>query len=178
MGNTPTPQTLEKYRGNFGDDYYSFQHGGSSFIVLNSCVGFDDSKTPGEWDRQIDFLRTSLEAARDRGSAHIVVFQHHPIYLQTPGEEDHFSVIPKGKRRSLLDLFEAHGVSAVFSGHLHRCHHVDHKGIQMVTTGPVGMPLGDDPSGLRIFKVSQDKIEHQYYGMDQIPALEELTLKV
>ena len=178
VGNTPTPQTLEHYRGKFGDDYYSFQHGGSSFIVLNSCVGFDDSQTPGEWDRQIAFLRTSLEEARERGSAHIVIFLHHPLYRQDPGEEDSWATIPMDKRRALLDLFEAHGVSAVFSGHWHQCHYLDHKGIQMVTTGPVGYPLGDDPSGLRIVRVSQDRIEHQYYGLDQIPELQELTLKV
>ena len=78
VGNTPTLRTLEEYRGNFGDDYYSFQHGGSSFIVLNSCVAFDNSQVPGEWERQIAFLRTSLEAARDRVSTHTVIFLHHP----------------------------------------------------------------------------------------------------
>ncbi len=176
VGNTPTPETLAQYRGNFGEDYYAFQHGGSSFMVLNSCVGFDDSHTPGEWDRQLAFLRTSLGEARNRGSAHIVIFLHHPLYRHDPGEADSWAAIPRAKRRSLLDVFEAHGVSAVFSGHWHTCHSVDHEGMQMVTTGAVGYPLGDDPSGLRIVKVSQDKIEHQYYGLDQIPEPEEFTL--
>ena len=178
VGNTPTPETLKQYREDFGDDYYAFDHDGSSFIVLNSCVGFDDSQTPGEWDRQIAFLRTSLGEARNRGSAHIIIFLHHPIYGYGPGEEDSFAVLPKAKRRSLLDLFETHGVSAVFSGHWHKCHYVDHKDIQMVTTGAVGYPLGDDPSGFRIVKVSQDKVEHQYYGLDHMPEPEELTLSV
>jgi hypothetical protein len=40
----------------------------------------------------------------------------------------------------------------------------------------VGYPLGDDPSGLRIVKVSRNIIEHRYYGLDQIPKLEELNL--
>ncbi len=178
LGNTPTPQTLEQYRGHFGNDYYSFQHEGSSFIVLNSCVAFDDSQTPGEWDRQIAFIRTSLEAAKERGSAHKLIFLHHPLYAQDPGEEDSWATIPGDKRRALLNLFEAHGVSAVFSGHWHKCHYLDHKDIQMVTTGPVGYPLGEDPSGFRIVKVSQDRIEHQYYGLDQIPEVEELILPV
>ena len=176
VGNTPTLKTLEQYRGNFGDDYYSFQQGGSSFIVLNSCVGFDDSQTPGEWDRQVAFLRTSLSEAYNRSSDHIVIFLHDPLYSYDPSEEDSWAVIPRNKRRVLLELFETHGVSAVFAGHWHKCHYVAHKDIQLVTTGPVGYPLGDDPSGLRIIKVSQDRIEHQYYGLDQIPEREELIL--
>ncbi len=178
VGNTPTPQSLEKYRGDFGADYYSFQHGGSSFIVLNSSVGFDDSQAPGEWDRQIAFLQTSLNEAQDRGSAHKVIFLHHPLYNQDPGEEDSWKVLPRDKRGALLELMEKYEVSAVFSGHWHKCHYVDHKGIQMVKTGAVGYPLGEDPSGFRIVKVFQDRIEHQYYGLDQIPASEKLALPV
>ena len=176
VGNTPTPNTLEQYRRDFGDDYYSFQQGGSSFIVLNSCIGFDDSQTPGEWDKQVAFLRTSLAEASNRSSDHIVIFLHHPLYSYDPNEEDNWAVIPRNKRLVLLELFETHGVSAVFAGHWHKCHYVDHKEIQMVTTGPVGYPLGDDPSGLRIVKVSRNIIEHRYYGLDQIPKLEELNL--
>ena len=183
VGNTPTPETLNRYRENFGDDYFAFQHSGSSFIVLNSCLGFDDSQIPGEWDRQMAFLRASLVEARDRDSGHTVIFLHHPIYGSDPGEEDSWATIRKDKRRDLLDLFETHPVSAVFSGHWHRCHYIehkygDHKGIPMITTGPVGYPLGEDPSGFRIIKVSQDRIEHQYYGFDQIPEPEELALKM
>ncbi len=42
-------------------------------------------------------------------------------------------------------------------------------GLEMVTTGPVGKPLGDDPSGLRVVKVFSDRIEHRYYGLDDVP---------
>jgi 3',5'-cyclic AMP phosphodiesterase CpdA len=178
VGNTPTPETLAQYRENFGDDYYAFQHADSSFIVLNTSVGFDDSQTPGEWDRQMAFLDKSLIEARNRSSAHIVVILHHPLFLQDPNEEDSWGAMPQGKRRMMLELFDGHPVSAVFSGHLHKCHQVNYKGIQMVTTGAVGYPLGPEPSGFRIVNVSGDKIEHKYYGLDQIPEPEELRLKL
>ena len=48
----------------------------------------------------------------------------------------------------------------------------------MVTTSAVGYPLGDDPSGFRIVKVSQDKVEHQYCGLDHMPEPEKLTFSV
>ena len=41
--------------------------------------------------------------------------------------------------------------------------------LQMVTSGPVGYPLGDDPSGLRIVKVYDDRIEHEYFAFDALP---------
>ena len=39
----------------------------------------------------------------------------------------------------------------------------------MVISGPVGFPLADDPSGLRIVKVYDDRVEHEYFGMDDVP---------
>ncbi len=169
MGNTPTPESLAQYRERFGEDNYSFQYGGSICIIINSSVAFDDSQVPQEWDRQVEFLHSSLSDAQTKGSKHILVFLHHPLYGQHPEEPDSWAVIPRDKRKVLLGLFETNRVSAVFAGHWHRCHYVNHKGIQMVTTGPVGYPLGDDPSGLRIVKVFQDHIEHQYYGLDDLP---------
>ena len=169
VGSSPTPETLAQYRERFGNDNYSFEYGGTSFIVLNSSVGFDDSNVPQEWERQVAFLTSSLRDAQTKGSNHIIVFVHHPLYAENPEEESSWAVLPRDKRRVLLDLFEAHGVSAVFAGHCHWCHNLDHKGIQMVTSGPVGYPLGDDPSRLRIVKVFQDRIEHQYYGFNDLP---------
>ena len=169
VGSTPTPETLTQYRERFGEDNYTFEYGGTSSIILNSSVAFDDSQVPQEWDRQVAFLRSSLREAQTKGSANIMVFLHHPLYDQDPEEADSWAVLPRDKRRVLLDIFETHRVTAVFSGHWHRCHYVNHKGIHMITTGPVGYPLGDDPSGLRIVKVFQDRIEHQYYGLDNLP---------
>ena len=169
VGSAPTQETLAQYRERFGDDDYSFEYGGTSFIVLNSCVAFDDSEVPQEWERQLAFLRSSLGEAQTKRNNHIVVFLHHPLYAEHPEEEASWAVLPREKRKILLDLFEAHRVSAVFAGHWHRCHSLNHQGMQMVTTGAVGYPLGDDPSGFRIVKVFQDRIEHQYYGLDELP---------
>ena len=36
IGNTPTPATVQRYREDFGDDYFSFWVGGVKCIVLNS----------------------------------------------------------------------------------------------------------------------------------------------
>jgi hypothetical protein len=40
----------------------------------------------------------------------------------------------------------------------------------MITTGPVGMPLGSDPSGLQIITVNGADVRHEYYALDSITA--------
>ena len=39
----------------------------------------------------------------------------------------------------------------------------------MITTGPVGKPLGKDPSGIRIAVWTEAGIEQEYYGLGSIP---------
>ena len=122
-------------------------------MAFNSCVWFDPSEVPEELEAQMAFLREALRGARDQGMTHTVVLDHHPLFVKHSLEEDDWMVIPRERRRVLLDLFEEHEVTMMFSGHLHRNHVAQYGDIQMVTTGPVGCPLGADPSGIRVVKV-------------------------
>lgn len=57
----------------------------------------------------------------------------------------------------------------LFSGHYHR-NSLAHVGnIEAITTGPVGKPLGDNKSGIRIAIVRDDRIEHHYYDFGDLP---------
>ena len=169
IGNDLNPQSLRIYRDRFGDDNYFFDCFGTRFVVLNSNVGFDPSKAPGEWESQLDFLEMALVGAEDRGSARTVVFTHHPLFLEHPDEADSLLVIPGERRRVLLDMLRAHGSWGMFSGHWHANNYASVGDFQMVTSAAVGYPFGDDPSGLRIVKVFEDRIEHKYYGFDDVP---------
>ena len=68
-----------------------------------------------------------------------------------------------------MDILTSNDVSAVFAGHVHRNNLGSDGALQMVTSGAVGYPLGDDPSGFRIVKVLDGSIEHKYYGFDDVP---------
>ncbi len=57
----------------------------------------------------------------------------------------------------------------VFAGHRHRNNYAADGDMMMVISGPVGFPSGDDPSGQRIVKVYDDRVEHEYFGMDDVP---------
>ena len=168
-GLTPTDQSIEEYRRRFGDDNYWFDHKGSRFVVFNSSVWFDPSEVPDELVSQEDFLRRALAEGRANGVAHLVVLHHHPIFVKHSQEADDWMVIPGERRRVLLDIFEKYGVSLSISGHLHRNHIARYGDIQLVSTGSVGCPLGADPSGVRVVKVYQDRIDHEYFAMSRIP---------
>ena len=64
-------------------------------------------------------------------------------------------------RSVILDLFAEHGVEAMFAGHWHRNNIASTAGaFDMVVSGPVGVPLGDDPSGFRVVRVLESGLDH------------------
>lgn len=58
---------------------------------------------------------------------------------------------------------------AIFCGHYHRNAGGFYKDMELVVTSAVGAQLGDDGHGFRVVKVLDDKIEHQYHTLDQVP---------
>ncbi len=169
--NAPTPESLAAYRDLFGRDYYSFRSGDLMGIVLNSSLIHSPGKAPAAAAGQEAWLKEELGKARAAGPRHLVVFQHHSWFLQDPDEPDQYFNIPLERRRPYLDLLKAAGVSHVFAGHLHRNSFGKDGALEMVTSGPVGRPLGADPSGLRVVTVRSTGIEHRYYSLGALPNL-------
>ncbi|QDT09641.1 metallophosphoesterase [Planctomycetes bacterium K23_9] len=169
IGNRPTPDSITIYNQNFGDDYFSFWVGGAFNIVLNSSVLKDPSGAPNVLTAQHEWLDLQLAAARKAEAKHIFVFQHHPLFLNQPDEADQYFNIPLVRRTPLVKKLQMEDVRAVFAGHYHRNSHGQAGTLEMITTGPVGKPLGNDASGFRIVTVHEDHIRHQYYGLDDVP---------
>ena len=167
--NVPTPGTVAAYTNEFGPAYYTFRHGGFVGIVLNSSVIHSPQKTTNHLEQQEVWLRAELERVRDGGAEHIVVFQHHPWFLKSADEADEYFNIPRVRRDVYLDLFRKAGVKFLFSGHYHRNAVARDGELEAVTTGPVGMPLGGDKSGLRVIIVRNGAIEHRYYHFGEVP---------
>ena len=100
---------------------------------------------------------------------HIVVFQHHSWFLENPEEPTQYFNIPLEQRKRYLDMLKSAGVRYVFAGHYHRNAFGTDGELEMITNGPVGMPLGTDPSGIRIVTVRPDRLEHRYFTLGNIP---------
>jgi 3',5'-cyclic AMP phosphodiesterase CpdA len=144
---------------------FSFRHKGTQFIGINS--NFIKSEDQNIEQKQYDWLKDELKKSND--TQHIIIFSHYPFFIKSFDERETYSNIGIGNRTKYLNLFSENKVKAVFSGHLHRNAYAKFKEIELVITSSLGKPLGDDPSGLRIIKVYEDKIMHEYYGLDCIP---------
>jgi predicted phosphodiesterase len=167
--NDPKQSDIVGYRRELGKDFYAFKHSGMHGIVLNSLYFKSPAGVEKEAAAQEKWLHKELKKVRRSSAAPICVFQHHSWFLTDPNEKDEYFNIPDSTRRKYLALFSQYGVSHIFAGHYHRNAFGKSGTMEMVTTGPVGKPLGKDPSGFRIVTVSGNKVSHQYYDLDQIP---------
>lgn len=169
VGNEPTPEALARYRKRFGADYYGFREGPLYGIVLNSSLIHSPKAAPEEFRKQDEWLKTELDKAKGSGAAQIVVFQHHPLFLERGDEPDQYFNIPLARRRKVLELLHGAGVKVVFAGHYHRNALGRDGDLEMVTTGPVGKPLGDGVSGFRVAGVEGSGLTHRYVEFSKLP---------
>ncbi|MEO7145385.1 MAG: metallophosphoesterase [Bryobacteraceae bacterium] len=169
VGNRPTPASLAAYRRNFGPDYYTFRHGGFEGFVLDSSLIQQPQDASEDAARQRQWLKLELKKAAGSGVHWRVVFQHIPWFLESPGEPDQYFNIPRGVRAGYLELFRQSAVEYVFAGHYHRNSYGNTPSLHVIATGPVGKPLGPDPSGIRVVTVTASRIESRYYGLGNIP---------
>src|SRR5579871_5183450 len=105
VGNEPTPKSLAAYRERFGPDYYTFRVGDFAGFVLNSSLIAAPAKAQEEAAKQEAWLVSALEKAGKGGARRLVVFQHHPWFLEDPGEATQYFNIPKATRERYLELF-------------------------------------------------------------------------
>jgi 3',5'-cyclic AMP phosphodiesterase CpdA len=165
IGQTPDEKSLQKYHDNYGSDRFSFQHKGSSFIGFNTS--YIKARLAEQEQEQYDWLVNEIEESR--ASQHIILFCHYPFFNKTFDEPTAYSNIDVEYRKKYLDLFSAGNVEAVFSGHYHNNSFSVYGNTRMVTTSALGKPLGSAPSGMRIVRVYSDRIDHDYFGLEEMP---------
>lgn len=165
IGQIPDKESLKKYKRNYGSDKFSFEHKGSSFIGFNSSL--IKAKLEQLEQKQYNWLAKRLKESRR--ARHIILFCHYPFFNKTVDEPTAYSNIDLGYREKYLNLFSRNKVNAVFSGHYHNNSLSTYGNIQLVTTSALGKPLGKAPSGIRIVKIYSDKIEHEYFGLEELP---------
>ncbi len=165
VGQVPDKQSLKKYTRNYGKDHFSFEHKGSLFVGFNTSLV--KANTPKLEQKQYKWLSRKLKNGQKENQ--VVLFCHYPFFNKTFDEPEAYSNIGIEYRKKYLSLFENNEVDAIFSGHHHNNGLSSYGKIQLVTTSALGKPLGDAPSGMRIVKIFKDGIEHEYFGLEELP---------
>lgn len=171
VGNRPSEEILSRYRRGYGQDYYSFSVGGVAFIVLNSSLIKYPHRAPASAALQKKWITHAIDSIAASGPGRTITFIHHPPFLNNVDEPGGYGNIDRAPRRELLAMLEKGGTTHVFAGHLHYNASTTYDGMKLVASGPVGMALGTDPSGLRIVTVTSDSVVHRYYGLEELTTL-------
>jgi len=152
VGNTATVASLNRYRQVIGDDYFSVEHKGYTFVIANSSLWI--AQVQGESEIHDSWFRQTLAAAHDKNSP-VFVVQHYPV-----------SALPLASE--LLALFVDSGVVAVLAGHTHTTIIDEYNGIQLVNGECTSTNSDGRPLGFRLWHVdSPTSITHEFVPLTQ-----------
>jgi 3',5'-cyclic-AMP phosphodiesterase len=145
------PEFGEKmFEKRIGASYYSFEHKGWKFLILNTIEDTGKDHYIGKIDdKQIEWIKDEL--GKTDKSTPIVISTHMPFitantqkYEGTTVANDSSTVIYNGKE--VLDLFKDHNLKLVLQGHLHTVEDINIDGIHFVTGGAVSAGWWQGPN--------------------------------
>ena len=168
------------FEDRFGKPYYSFDHKGVHFIVLDSIGITDDRAYEGRVDAvQLAWLATNLKALPPMTP--IIVAIHIPLvtafasYVPVPSTEPKHHSLTVINAYEVINLFDGHNVLGVLQGHTHINERVVWKGVPYITSGAVcgnwwrGTRMGT-PEGFTVVRVENGKLSTRYetYGFRSV----------
>jgi 3',5'-cyclic AMP phosphodiesterase CpdA len=164
----------------FGKTYYSFDHKGVHFIVLDSIGFTPDRAYEGRVDaEQLGWLAADLKALS--AAMPVVVSVHIPLvtafdsYVPVPAEPPKHHGMSVANSSEAIALFEGHNVLGVLQGHTHINEKVVWHGVPYITSGAVsgnwwhGTRMGT-PEGFTVVDVKGVKLSTRYetYGFKSV----------
>jgi 3',5'-cyclic-AMP phosphodiesterase len=173
-GISPTEPLFGKklFEDRFGKAYYSFDHKGHHFIVLDSIGITDDRAYEGRIDAaQLQWLAADL-AALPSGTP-IIVSVHIPLvtafdsYVSVPSTLAPHHSLSVINSYEVIRLFEGHNVLGVLQGHTHINERVEWNGVPYITSGAIcgnwwqGTRMGT-PEGFTVVTVANNKLTTRY----------------
>ena len=165
----PSHEGIARYRDIYGPDWYTFYKGGWKFMVLNSTLMKTPESVREEENKQIEWMENEFTEISGKNRFGTVVFMHHPFFDNHIDEEDGYHAIPQTHRKGYLDEFVKGNVKAVFSGHRHTTiPERAYENIRLINTNAVCNSFDNKP-GLRIVKLYEGSLEHEFYAYDELP---------
>lgn len=181
-GVSPTDPLYGKklFSDRFGRPYYSFDHKGHHFLVLDSIGLTSDRSYEGRVDSdQMDWIKQDL-AALPQGTP-VIVSVHIPLvtafdsYVPVPVTPPAHHGMSVANSAEVIKLFEGYNVLGVLQGHTHINERVEWHGIPYITCGAVcgnwwkGVRMGT-PEGFTVVTVADGKLNTRYetYGFKAV----------
>ncbi len=159
------------FENRFGESYYSFDHKGWKFMIINSVEDAGNDHYIGLIDKkQLDWIKEEL--GRTEPLTPIVISTHIPFitvnsqkYVGTTIPNDSSLVIING--REVIDLFKDHNLKLVLQGHLHYVEDIFIDDIHFITGGAISAawwtgPYRDDEEGFVLVKVKDSEFDWEY----------------
>ena len=162
IGFVPDDSSIAFYREYFGDDYYTLEHKGNTFIFTNTQLWKSDIGEPSA--RHTQWFKTTLEDVKK--NRRVLVVGHYPLYIKDLEEEETYSTLPMEKRLELLDLFENNNVKAYLTGHRHEFVQNYNRGVQLVSVESTAKNFDDRPLGYRQWDVTPDTMTHRFFSIE------------
>ncbi|MBD3314847.1 MAG: metallophosphoesterase [Chitinivibrionales bacterium] len=162
-----------------GRTYYSFDHKGWHFMVLDDIGVTPENTYIGAVDSaQLQWIRDDL-AEIDTGTP-IAVMLHIPLVsaykqITVGGTEPLPPNLAVANSKELLELFENHNLRLVLQGHLHLVEQISYGSTTFITGGAVcgswwRGPRDQFEEGFMVFDVEGDSISWRYvdYGWEAV----------
>jgi hypothetical protein len=84
-------------------------------------------------------------------------------------DTDKYWAAPVERRRPLLELLHSYNVRYIFAGHIHKNSIAKDGELEIIGTGPVGKPVNEEASGIRMASATAEGIQHRYYEFGKMP---------
>ncbi len=160
--------------------FYSFEHKGWHFIILDSVKPVNNHSYIGEIDpEQIEWLKSDI-GTLDKKTP-VVLVAHVPFYTIMPQIDKRFKYekFTIGNSSEILNLFKEHNLKFVLQGHVHNYEAILSHGIWFISGGAVCAnwwegPLHGMEEGFVEFKISGKEFTWKYidYGWEINPKTE------
>ena len=163
-----------------GKTYYSFDHRGYHFAVLDSIQPTPDRMWEARIDEpQLNWLAGDLKNVPP--GAPVIVVTHVPLvtafasYATIDEPNPKYNMLTVANTPQVLKILEGHNVIAVLQGHTHVNEIVNYKNTQYITSGAVcgnwwhGPRMGT-PEGFTVVSLREGKISTRYetYGFRSV----------
>jgi 3',5'-cyclic-AMP phosphodiesterase len=168
------------FEDRIGRTYYSFDHKGYHFFVLDSIQPTEDRSWEGRVDeKQLSWLAEDLKSVGANtpviGITHVPLVTAFPTYAEKPVAESKYNQLTIADAHEVLTAFEGHNVVAVLQGHTHVNEAVEYQNTKFITGGAVcgnwwhGPRMGF-PEGFTVVSLRDGKISTRYetYGFKSV----------